>query len=56
MTSLVFCHFMNSIMNCIIVQLFCTFCNFKFTFTSTSLSSCTQFKVFLCGVCYNFTQ
>ena len=44
----VFCHFVNCVMNCIIAQFFCSFCNCKFAFASTLFSFCSHFKVFLC--------
>ena len=56
MTSLISCHLMNGIMDCIQICFFCTFCQIYFTSSSAVLSLYTHFQILLCAVCYNFAQ
>ena len=56
MTSFVFCHFMNGIMDSIIAELFSQRCDFFFASAGTLFSEGTHFEVFFCISCYNFAE
>ena len=55
-TSFVFCHFMNGVMDSVQTQLFCFGCDFFFASASAVFSSNAQLQVFLGGGGYNLAQ
>ena len=55
-SSLVSCHFMNGVVDCIQVSCFCTFCQINFASGSTVLSLYTHLQVLLGAVGYDFAQ
>lgn len=54
-TSFVFCHFMNGVMDSVKISCFCTFSKVEFASGSAVFSVNTHLKIFLGAVCNNFT-
>mgnify|MGYP003210087581 CR=1 FL=1 len=55
-TSLVLCHFVNSVVDSVKTEFLCFLSKCELTLASAALSLIAHFEVLLCGVCYNFAK